>query len=214
VTKKESNEPNLENVASCSCLNFIFFSIAPWNALQKGALIKSVEKNSSAFDNGLRQGMIIKSLNGNAINNIDDYTKIIGNIFNNTQNETKLTILTDKTEIIYLAKKAPEITLGDIPKSNLKTGLDLSGGARALVKPVNITLSTSGISDLISVTNERFNVFGISDITIRPVKDLQGVSYMLIEIAGATPADLKELVGKQGKFEAKIGNETILSQQE
>ena len=209
MTKKESNEPNLENVASCSCLNFIFFSIAPWNALQKGALIKSVEKNSSAFDNGLRQGMIIKSLNGNAINNIDDYTKIIGNIFNNTQNETKLTILTDKTEIIYLAKKAPEITLGDIPKSNLKTGLDLSGGARALVKPVNITLSTSGISDLISVTNERFNVFGISDITIRPVKDLQGVSYMLIEIAGATPADLKELVGKQGKFEAKIGNETI-----
>ncbi len=32
---------------------------------------------------------------------------------------------------------------------------------------------------------------------------------MLVEIAGATPTDLEELVGKQGKFEAKIGNETV-----
>ena len=32
---------------------------------------------------------------------------------------------------------------------------------------------------------------------------------MLVEVAGATPADLNDLVSKQGKFEAKIGNETL-----
>ena len=42
-----------------------------------------------------------------------------------------------------------------------------------------------------------------------PVKDLSGKNYMEISIAGATPKDLQELVSKQGKFEAKIGNETV-----
>jgi preprotein translocase subunit SecD len=32
---------------------------------------------------------------------------------------------------------------------------------------------------------------------------------MLIEIAGATPTDLENLISQQGKFEAKIGNETV-----
>jgi preprotein translocase subunit SecD len=62
---------------------------------------------------------------------------------------------------------------------------------------------------LIAVTSNRLNVFGISDVTVRPVTDLTGNNFMLVEVAGATPADLKELVAKQGKFEAKIGNETV-----
>src|SRR3989338_1878783 len=32
---------------------------------------------------------------------------------------------------------------------------------------------------------------------------------MLIEVAGATPFDLKELIEKQGKFEAKVSNQTV-----
>ena len=102
----------------------------------------------------------------------------------------------------------PEITVSDIPKSKIQTGLDLQGGSRALIKPEE-KLSSSEINDLISVTSERLNVYGISDITIRAVSDLQGNNYMLVEVAGATPKDLKELISKQGKFEAKIGNETV-----
>ena len=48
-------------------------------------------------------------------------------------------------------------------------------------------------------------------MSLRKVSDLSGNNFMLIEIAGATPKDLKNLVGSQGKFEAKIGNETIFS---
>ena len=195
-------------------------AIAPWKAFEQGVLIKSVEKNSTAFDSGLRQGMIITNINGQPVKDMESYSKIVSSLFQNQTNITELTQnqtnQTNITKIIIQTKEQEfviftntlDITVGNIPKSNLKTGLDLSGGARALVKPANVSLSSQEISDLIAVTNERFNVYGISDITIRSVKDLQGVNYMLVEIAGATTTDLKELVGKQGKFEAKIGNDT------
>jgi len=46
-------------------------------------------------------------------------------------------------------------------------------------------------------------------LKVIPVSDLTGNHFMLVEIAGATPKDLKEILSKQGKFEARIGNETV-----
>jgi len=184
-------------------------SIGPWGFFEKGALIKSVEKNSTAFNSGLRTGLIITQIDFVPINNAQDYSNIILKIFDKPENLTKVTMQTTTGEFILFLEKAPEITVANIPLTKIRTGLDLSGGSRALVRPVNITLSSQEMSDLISMTTERFNNFGLKDITIREVKDLQGDNYMLVEIAEATPADLQDLVGKQGKFEAKIGNETI-----
>ena len=183
-------------------------ALGPWRAFETGVIIKSVEQNSSAFIAGLKQGMIIKEVNTQKINNAEDYANIVSQLFQEN-NQTKLSIKTDQQEFIFLTKKAPEITIQNIPNTQLKTGLDLSGGARALIKPENISASANEINDLIAMTSERFNVYGLSDITLKPVKDLTGNNYMLVEIAGATPTDIKELVGKQGKFEAKIGNEIV-----
>jgi len=97
-----------------------------------------------------------------------------------------------------------------IPKTQLKFGLDLAGGSRALIQAKDKDLSNQEIQDLINVIDNRLNVYGISDISIRTVSDLAGKNYILIEIAGATPRDLEELISKQGKFEAKIANETVL----
>ncbi len=174
---------------------------------EKGVLIKTVEENSTAYDSGLKTQEIIKAVNGEQVRNIDDYTKIINNIFP-SKNETKLIITTKTKEFILFTKDAPNITVANIPSTKIKTGLDLSGGARALVKP-EIELTSKELNDLISVTSNRLNVFGISDVTVRPISDLSGNSYMLVEVAGATSGDLRELVSQQGKFEAKIGNETI-----
>ncbi|MEK6820302.1 MAG: preprotein translocase subunit SecD [Nanoarchaeota archaeon] len=183
-------------------------SIAPWGYLEKGALIKSVEQNSTAFNEGLRQGMVIRALNSEEVDNMEDYSRIMSSIFP-VQNNTKLIIQTKTQEFILYTDEALKITVSNIPKTNIKTGLDLSGGARALVKPVNVSLSSLEISDLIVVTSNRLNVFGISDVTVRKVSDLSGNNFMLVEVAGATPTELKELVAQQGKFEAKIGNETV-----
>lgn len=195
-----------------------FLALFPFTIFEKGVIIKSVEKNSTAFDGGLRAGEIIKYVNEQKVESIGDYSKIISEIFAQTDttniteaNETKikLTVRTKQNSYILFTNKPPEIVVAEISKTKIKTGLDLSGGARALVKPVNVSLSTQEIAELVSVTSSRLNVYGLSDITLRPVKDLQGNNYMLVEIAGATPSDLRELVGKQGKFEAKIGNETV-----
>ena len=59
------------------------------------------------------------------------------------------------------------------------------------------------------MTSNRLNEFGIADVTVKQVADLSGNNFMLIEIAGATPTDIEDLVSKQGKFEARIGNDTV-----
>lgn len=174
---------------------------------EEGVLIKSVEKNSTAFEEGIRSGMVIVAVDGESVKNTEDYSRIIGQKFP-AENETKIIIKTTKEEFILLTDEAPKITVEEIRRTNIKTGLDLSGGARALISAER-PLNSDEMNDLISVTSNRLNVFGISDVTVRPVTDLQGNSFMLVEVAGASPADLRELIAKQGKFEAKIGNGTI-----
>jgi len=186
----------------------IFVSPNGITLFQKGVLVTSVEQNSSAFQYGLRQGQIITAIDGKAINNITDYSNYIQSKFPSV-NQTKMTITTKDLVVILYSNGAPNITISSIPKTNLKAGLDLAGGARALIQAQGKDLSQSELNDLIAITTNRFNVYGLSDIKVRPISDLSGKRYMLIEIAGATPKDLRSMIENQGKFEAKIGNQTV-----
>ncbi len=180
------------------------------STVNTGVLISSVELNSTSFESGLRQGQIINSIDGKIVNNINDYSEIIQNKFPLEQS-TKTIIKTSQKEIILFSKNAPNITVSAIPLTNLKTGLDLAGGSRAIITAENMELSNRQVNDLTSVLDNRLNVYGISDVNIRPVSDLSGNNFVLIEIAGATPEDLENLISNQGKFEAKIGNKTVFS---
>jgi preprotein translocase subunit SecD len=176
--------------------------------LQKGVLITSVDSNSTAFEQGLRKGQVITEIDGQKIENVESFLEIIQQKFNS--NENVKTIFKIKNEdYIFYSTTSPEITISEIPKTNIKTGLDLAGGSRALVQAQDKKLSASEINDLVAITNNRFNVYGIADINIRAVSDLTGNYFMLIEIAGATPKDLEKLISEQGKFEAKIGEEVV-----
>jgi len=186
-------------------------SIAPWGAFESGITIKSVEKNSTEFENGLRSGMIITEIDSNKISNLEDFSNYVSNLTFNKNESRKISIIADAKSFVFLKDSPLSITVEDIPKTRIKTGLDLSGGARALIKPENISLSDSQIMDLVAITTERFNVYGLKDISIRPVKDLGGENYLLIEIAGATPSDMEDLISNQGKFEGKVGNITVFS---
>ncbi len=174
----------------------------------KGVEIISVEQNSTAHEQGLRTGQIITHVDGQQITSFKDYSEIIISKFPSEKNQ-KLTINTKDNEFILFTNQAPEIIVQNIEKTRIKTGLDLSGGARALITAENKELSSQELTDLIDVTSQRLNVYGLKDIVIRPVSDLAGNNYMLIEIAGSTPKELENLIAKQGKFEAKIGNETV-----
>ena len=172
---------------------------------KSGVLVKSVALNSSEYEAGIRIGEIIKEINEQPIKNLNDYSKAISGInFSNN----KRTIITNKQEYTYLSYEKPDLVVTDVPKSNLQAGLDLIGGSRALVKPER-DVSDEELDNLISTMSNRFNVYGISDVRIRKVTDLDRNKFVLVEIAGATVQDLENLISQQGKFEAKIGEDVV-----
>jgi preprotein translocase subunit SecD len=175
-------------------------------SFESGVIVKSVDRDSLAFEQGLRQGDIIKSVNAQEITNKDDYSRIVSELFaDNT--EKRIDIITATNEYTFLTNETPRISIDDIPNTRIQTGLDLRGGARALVKP-DVQINDEQLQDLVDISRNRFNVYGLSDVSIKGVSDLEGNKYLLVEVAG-TKTELEELIGQQGKFEAKIMNQTV-----
>ncbi|MCX6775067.1 MAG: PDZ domain-containing protein, partial [DPANN group archaeon] len=185
-----------------------FVSINPQLGVT-GVRIAGVSANSSAELNGLQTGEKIIDVNGIPINDLNSYNSAIANI---TPNDTvKLT--TDKGEFSFLAEEKDNATfLGldvqKIPTTNLKQGIDLVGGVRVMLKPSG-EATAQQMNDIISITERRLNTFGLSDISVKQVNDLSGNRYLLVEMAGTTEQQAAKLIAQQGKFEAKIGNDTI-----
>ncbi|MBT3643115.1 hypothetical protein HN604_02775 [archaeon] len=186
------------------------FGIPPI-AFEKGLLVDTVEQNSDIFDQGLRSGMKIISINDVPVNTLADYATALGPVSNLEENQTiKVTIVTETLEIINLFDKSliDDISVKELARSRIKTGLDLQGGSRALIK-ADVPLTIEQLNDLIAVSEQRLNVYGLSDVKFFKVITSEQENVMGIEIAGSSPEDLEELIAKQGHFEAKIGNETV-----
>ncbi len=180
----------------------------PPTFFQDGVVIKSVSQNSTSFDSGLRQNQIIIGIDGKEINNVEDYANALaGKFVSNTSTKTIITM--KNSEFVLFTNSAPEITVSNVPKTNLKLGLDLAGGARALIKAQDFSMSSEEAQQLSEIIKNRLNVYGLEDIKVSPISDLSGNNFVRIEIAGATPDDLESLVSQQGKFEAKIENDTV-----
>lgn len=195
------------------------FSIPPM-IFEKGVNVQSVTDNSTVFNQGLRAGTRIISINGNTVNNIQDYNTYMNEFVKSADSsltkEAKLTITTKTNEVIGLfnSNVIGDITVKGISPTKIKTGLDLQGGARALVSadlPAGEKLTEAQLNDLISVSEERLNVYGLSDVRFFKVTTSDGNNLMGVEIAGSSPKDLESLIAQQGKFEAKIGNDTVFT---
>ncbi len=174
-----------------------------------GVVISSIDVASTAHAEGLVQGDVITELNGKPIETIEDYNFALDGLFSGAE-KTRVDIKTKDKELVFLANSL-NITVADLPKTNIKTGLDLSGGARAIVKAQDVELTQDQLQDLIDVTSQRLNTFGLRDIVVRPVSDLEGNRYLLVEVAGASPDNLRSLISEQGEFVAKIGNKTAFT---
>lgn len=92
----------------------------------------------------------------------------------------------------------------------LEKGFDLQGGARAVLK-LGTDVEPEQAKQLVSVLQERLNIYGLKDIKVRGATDQSGTTYAIVEAAGLTEEDVRELLAKQGKFEAKINNETVFT---
>lgn len=162
---------------------------------------------SSESFSSLQKGDVIISVNKIKVENKTSLDEALDKILP----KKIIKITTDKANAAFLARGAPKITVGVAAKSNLKKGLDLEGGTRVLLKPIsaNGSISDKDISDLISVLSNRLNVYGLTDMRIRSAADWSGETFILIEIAGVSKEEVSDLIAKQGKFEARIGNETV-----
>src|SRR3989338_4666470 len=75
-------------------------------ALEKGVMVTSVNQNSTAFQDGLRVGMVILQINGVDIKTLQDYSNAMQSMSNLEENQTqKLIIKTNSLEIINLFTK-------------------------------------------------------------------------------------------------------------
>ncbi len=126
---------------------------------------------------------------------------------------TKL-VLQTKTKTKVIGIQDIGIKVYEVPTSNIRKGLDLQGGTRVLLQPENKT-SKEDMEFILDNMKQRLNVFGLTDVIVKSASDLPvylggtGKDFIIVEIAGANEEEIKDLLSKQGKFEAKIANKTI-----
>jgi len=157
-------------------------------------------------ENPLENGLKLLKINNEVVEDVEGFNRIISKLI--TKN--KFILKTNKADYAFLTTGDHGITARKAKTSNIEKGLELQGGTRVMLKPISEEpVSAEDINNIIDVMHKRMNIYGLADIKIRPAKDLDGTRFVLIEIAGATREEVKELISKQGVFEAKIGEETV-----
>jgi len=134
--------------------------------------------------------------------------RVVGNetiVGNKTINKTKIA---NKTIEVVEGINDIGIKVYEAPTNNIRKGLDLQGGTRVLMQPEE-EVDRDTMETLLDSMKQRLNVYGLSDILVRQAGDLSGNQFIIVEVAGANEEEVKDLISKQGKFEAKIGNDTV-----
>ena len=103
-------------------------------------IIKEVKTNSTAFNQGIKPGMVLQELNSKQIKSIEDYTLALQQAVP-VGNETRINIRADNQNFVFLSNNFSDLVVENEQRTKIKTGLDLSGGIRAILKPENISLT-------------------------------------------------------------------------
>ena len=108
-----------------SVLLMSLFAIAP-NFDADGLEVKRVDADSSASINGIEADMVLYSLNGVRINDLNDFQ----NSLSSFKNGEIIEVVTDSGRSSIVYNNGIGFSIGEIPTSNLKKGIDLVGGVR------------------------------------------------------------------------------------
>ena len=98
------------------------------------------------------------------------------------------------------------VSVGAISVFGIQQGLDLKGGSIIQIH-LDQPVDTDTMSKVTNVLDKRLNTFGVTDVKVRA----SGNQDVVVEIANVAPDQVAKVVGTPGKFEAKIGNETVLT---
>ncbi len=175
-----------------------------------------VQTSKNTYKLATKEKFEIKTLNETEKKIIQEITQVNKTVDNETVLVNKTvnkTIIVNKTVKIPLGVEDLGFSVAAAATSNLRKGLDLQGGTRVLLQPEE-KVSDDVLSTMIDSMKERLNVYGLSDVLVTEVRDKpkllgEGNKYILVEIAGATEEEMKDLLAKQGKFESRISNTTV-----
>lgn len=185
----------------------------------EGVAIRNIDRGSPAALAGIEapdntiaptKREIVQEINGVPITDRESYLEQI----NRLEANQSFTLRTDQGGYRLEAPAENPSDIGiviyDVPSNNIRKGLDLSGGTRVILQPES-AISPEDLELVMDNIGERLNVFGLSDIIVRSSRDLAGNDFIVVEIAGANKQEVRELLGSQGFFEARINNQTVFT---
>lgn len=208
-------------------LVFSIIAIHP-NFDKRGVVIKSVEPGSPANLAGIVSQDELSSLGKERVYQIQnipivnqkDYYSAIKDL---KQGQTVKITTSKQTYTAYIkdtnrstnftSEDVLGLTISDVPGTNLVQGLDLQGGIRVILRPKE-KINSTDYDTLIRILTERMNVQGLRDVVIRKTSNLVGEDFILIEIAGSTKREVSDLLARQGKFDAYVGDELTFTGQD
>ncbi len=153
----------------------------------------------SPAKNILEQGMLITNLNGEKVDDVDDWKNKITEI----KNQNVSIKVNGKTYEFYV-NETFGVDVMEMERLNLEFGLDLRGGTRIILKPVESNVTEEDIIQIKSTLETRSNAYGLREINFYSVKGIDGSYYIQVEAAGIKKDIVDELLSTQGNFEAKI----------
>ncbi len=163
---------------------------------QKGVVVRTIDSDSP-LTGKLEIGEIITWANEKEINSPEDLYE-----FENFTGIFRF-IHSGKLDLAYVENESLGISVVKKSTSNLEFGLDIVGGTRVLMKPKE-NVTDAVIQQAIATLETRINIFGLREAKFQSVKDVTGVNYIQIEMAGGSKEEIENLLEKQGKFEGKV----------
>ena len=162
----------------------------------EGVSVAYVQKNISAGLENLKAGDVIYKISGEKAT-----LDLIGKPYYGI-----IKLETSRGTLTTRANGTLGIVCKNVPSSNLNFGLDIEGGVRAVIQPIekieNVSTNTT-IDDIISTLTTRINVYGLREATFRPMF-YENKGFVEISMAGGNTEELKDLLERQGRFEARI----------
>ena len=164
---------------------------------QSGVVVKSISRDSPMLGK-VTVGESINWANEKSIDTAQDFYA-----FDNFTGVLRF-MHNGKLDLADISTPGLKMVVDEKPAGKMNLGLDLMGGTRVILKAVEENVSEEVMQQAISTLETRINTYGLKESKFQLVKDVSGNSYIQIEMAGGSQAEVEELLAKQGKFEGKI----------
>ncbi|MBU3897288.1 MAG: MMPL family transporter [Nanoarchaeota archaeon] len=176
------------------CLILAIIAINPIG--HTGVVIKSIDQDSPFYGKVL-PGEKINWANEKTISKISDFDEFqnFTGVFRFMHN--------DKLDLVNIETPGLGIRFVEKTGSNIQLGMDLVGGTRVLLEPTE-NVTDEIIQQTKIALETRINTYGLAEVIIQPIKDINGKQYIQIEMAGGSRQEIEDLLSKQGKFEGRI----------